>query len=77
MLVTQAAEDVNSYLSSPDFEVQLNAQQNTKLETLLTIRKTLVEDRPYSFDECIVWARHKFEKLFNNDIKQVSSGEFR
>ena len=67
----QAAEDVNAYLSSPNFEETLNAQQNTKTETLLKIRKTLVEERPYSFEECIVWARLKFEQLFNNDIKQL------
>lgn len=67
----QAAEDVNSYLSSPNFEETLNAQQNTKLETVLNIKKTLVDERPYSFEDCIVWSRLKFETLFNNDIRQL------
>ena len=67
----QSAEDVNSYLSSPNFEETLNAQQNTKLETVLNIKKTLIDERPYSFEDCIVWSRLKFEKLFNNDIRQL------
>lgn len=67
----QAAEDVNTYLSSPNFEETLNAQQNTKIDTLMNIKKTLVDERPYSFDDCIVWARLRFEELFNNNIKQL------
>ena len=67
----QAAEDVNSYLSSPNFEETLKAQENTMLDTVLNIKKTLVDERPYSFEDCIIWSRLKFEKLFNNDIRQL------
>merc|ERR1712038_1108162 len=42
----QSAEDANSY-------------QNTKLDTIKSIRTTLVDERPSSFDECIKWARLK------------------
>ena len=67
----QSAEDVNSYLSKEDFLEEIKAQQNTKIDTARSIRKTLVDERPLSFDDCIVWARLKFEELFNNQIKQL------
>jgi len=67
----QSAEDVNSYLSKENFQEELKAQQNTKIDTARSIRKTLVDERPLSFDDCIVWARLKFEELFNNQIKQL------
>ncbi len=67
----QSAEDVNSYLSSPDFAATLEGQQNTKMDTLTTIQKTLVEDRPRSFEDCVIWARTTFEDLFSNQILQL------
>jgi ubiquitin-activating enzyme E1 len=67
----QASSDVNNYLGNPDFMKQLNAQQNTKLETLERIKKSLMTERPLSFDECIVWARNNFEFMYINDIKQL------
>ena len=30
-----------------------------------------LERRPKSFDDCIVYARQKFEKFFNHDIRQL------
>jgi len=67
----QNAEDVNTYLTSSDYAASLAGQQNTKLDTLKSIRSTLVDDRPTSFDDCIVWARLKFEDLFSNQIQQL------
>lgn len=67
----QSAEDVNSYLSKDNFQEELKAQQNTKIDTARSIRQTLVDERPLSFDDCIAWARLKFEELFNNQIKQL------
>lgn len=67
----QAPSDVNQYLSGPDFVKQLNDQQNTKLETLERLKQSLVDQRPSSFEECISWARFKFEDLFSNQIKQL------
>jgi len=46
-------------------------QQNSKVDTLKLIRQTLVDDRPVSFEDCVVWARLQFESLFNNQIRQV------
>ena len=65
----QAAEEVNSYLTAEDYQATL--QPNTKLDTLKVIRKTLVDERPVSFEDCVVWARLRFEELFNNQIRQL------
>lgn len=68
----QAAEDVNSYLSasSPEQYVE-SLQPNSKTENLRTIRRLLTEERPSTFDDCITWSRLTFEKLFNNQIRQL------
>ena len=31
----------------------------------------LTRDKAMSFDQCIVWARLRFEELFNNNIQQL------
>lgn len=67
----QNAEDVNSYLTTSNYEATLAAQQNTKLDTLKSIKSTLVDDRPKSFEDCVVWARLTFEDLFSNQIQQL------
>ncbi|KAF1776352.1 Ubiquitin-activating enzyme E1, Cys active site [Phytophthora cactorum] len=67
----QAPSDVNRYLEGPAFMKELNEQQNTKVETLERLKSSLVDDRPMSFEDCISWARFKFEELFSNQIKQL------
>ncbi|KUG00214.1 Ubiquitin modifier-activating enzyme 1 [Phytophthora nicotianae] len=67
----QAPSDVNRYLEGPAFMKELNEQQNTKIETLERLKSSLVDDRPMSFEDCISWARFKFEELFSNQIKQL------
>jgi len=57
-------------LSSPDYAASISGQPS-KLETVMSIRKTLVDERPTSFEDCVVWARLKFETLFNNQIRQL------
>lgn len=67
----QAAEEVNSYLGQPAEQYLASLQPNTKTETLQKIRKTLVDERPVTFEDCVVWARLTFETLFNNQIRQL------
>eukprot|EP00980_Cylindrotheca_fusiformis_P002385 scaffold558_cov111-Cylindrotheca_fusiformis.AAC.3 len=67
----QSAEEVNSYLGQPAEQYLASLQPNTKTETLRTIRKTLVDERPVTFEDCVVWARLTFETLFNNQIRQL------
>jgi len=64
----QSGEDVNSYLSDPDYAANIAGD---KLAAVLSIRKTLVDDRPVSFEDCVIWARLKFETIFNNQIRQL------
>jgi ubiquitin-activating enzyme E1 len=67
----QSAEEVNNYLSQSP-EVYLSTlQPNTKTETLQKIRQTLVDERPVTFEDCVVWSRLKFETEFNNKIRQL------
>lgn len=37
---------------------------------LVKIRQSL-ENRPLSFEQCIEWARLKFQEEYNNDIQQL------
>ena len=63
----QQPADVNTYLSGQD----ASSDESSKVETLLSIKKNLVDERPYSFEECLTWARLLFEELFSNSIKQL------
>lgn len=67
----QTPDDANSYLTSADFVSNLQSQQNMKLDTLSRIKQALVDDMPYNFEDCIAWARTRFEDLFCNKIKQL------
>lgn len=67
----QTPADVNKYISSSDFLMTLKAQQNTKLETMERLLDNLVTNKPLTFDECILWARLKFEDMFCSQIKQL------
>ncbi len=67
----QTAEEVNNYLSQTPEEYLQSLQPNTKTETLKKVRTTLVDERPMSFEDCVTWARLKFEELFNNQIRQL------
>ncbi|KAJ2902031.1 E1 ubiquitin-activating protein, partial [Coemansia aciculifera] len=72
-LFTQPAENVNAYLSTPNY-IQASLDQSneaTKIETLTTILNCLVTEKPLAFDDCIAWARRRFEELYNNTIQQL------
>ena len=40
-------------------------------DTVRVIGTYLGDNRPVTFEQCIVWARHLFEDLFANQIKQL------
>jgi len=67
----KVADDVNCYLNATDYAGLLASQQNTKLETVKSVHKALVDDRPTTFEDCVVWARLKFEEEFSNKIQQL------
>jgi ubiquitin-activating enzyme E1 len=69
----QAADDINQYLTNPDYYAQLssNNQQNMKYETVKRLKESLVTQRPNNINDCVTWARNWFEELFSNRIKQL------
>jgi ubiquitin-activating enzyme E1 len=71
-LYRNQAEQVNSYITNPSFMEQLGKQSGgAKLEALHSIKSCLQDERPKTFDDCIKWARLKFEEYFNHNIQQL------
>ncbi|KAI9844203.1 MAG: E1 ubiquitin-activating protein [Thelocarpon superellum] len=67
----QQPETVNLYLTQPNYIEQTLKQSGNEKATLESIRDYLVTEKPLTFDDCIVWARHQFESHFNNKIQQL------
>ncbi|TID13264.1 hypothetical protein CANINC_004950 [Pichia inconspicua] len=66
-----APENVNLYLTQPNF-VETTLEQSGDIKSILeTINQYLTTDKPYTFEDCIKWARLQFEQKFANDIKQL------
>lgn len=63
-------ETVNLYLGQPNY-VEQSLKQNPDIKGTLSNISHLLNDRPYSFDDCIKWAREEFEVKFNHDIQQL------
>ncbi|CUM64267.1 uncharacterized protein PRCAT00001864001 [Priceomyces carsonii] len=63
-------ETVNLYLSQPNY-VEQTLKQTADIKGTLENISDLLNHRPYSFDDCIKWARLEFEKKFNHDILQL------
>jgi ubiquitin-activating enzyme E1 len=63
---------VNMYLTQPNYlETALKEPGGAKVPNLEKIRDSLTTDRPRSFEDCVAWARLKFEQHFVNNIKQL------
>ncbi|KAJ7638566.1 hypothetical protein FB45DRAFT_988580 [Roridomyces roridus] len=65
------AEAVNAYLSDPNYlenTLKYSGQQKEQIEQILSY---LVTNKPLTFEECIIWARLKFEENYTNEIKQL------
>lgn len=65
------AENVNLYLSQPNFIESTLKQIGNQKQVLEMIQSFLVADKPLTFEECIQWARLEFEKQYNNNIQQL------
>lgn len=64
------AETVNVYLSQPDYLQKGAKESGNEIGTLKTLREYLNE-KPQSFDDCVEWARNRFEQEYNHAIKQL------
>lgn len=66
---TAPAEAVNTYLSQPNF-LETAKATGVQPDQIKQIHSNLV-DRPLGFDQCIAWARLKFEEDYASEIKQL------
>ncbi|KAI9732305.1 MAG: E1 ubiquitin-activating protein [Cirrosporium novae-zelandiae] len=64
-------ETVNLFLTQPDYIDKTLKKAGNEKQTLEQLRDFLVTDKPLSFDDCVIWARQRFEKQYNNDIQQL------
>ena len=68
----QSIEDTNKYLkSSNDFTKSLDEQGLSKSTIIKNVHENLIVNCPTTFEECVLWARLKFESLFHNQISQL------
>uniref|UniRef100_A0A8C7XNC9 E1 ubiquitin-activating enzyme n=1 Tax=Oryzias sinensis TaxID=183150 RepID=A0A8C7XNC9_9TELE len=76
-LFKQTPENVNCFLRDPGFvERTLSHGDVEAMETLEAVWRGLQDmeaggQRPKSWEDCVSWARCKWETLYNNDIRQL------
>ncbi|KAL2508092.1 Ubiquitin-activating enzyme E1 1 [Forsythia ovata] len=73
-LLEKTPAEVNAYLSNPDEykSAMRNAGDAQARDNLERILECLDRERCESFDDCITWARLKFEDYFANRVKQLT-----
>ncbi|KAI3639974.1 hypothetical protein MIR68_001979 [Amoeboaphelidium protococcarum] len=70
-LFTDNVMDMKLYLSENNFvDDTIKGGHNAKA-ILTTLSGNLTSDKPSTFDDCIRWARLKFEEYYNNSIQQM------
>ena len=68
----QVAENAAQYLQDPKFmERALKLPGSQPVETLDSVKRALVDDRPHTFEDCLLWARKSYAEQFNNQIVQL------
>ncbi|XP_029466459.1 ubiquitin-like modifier-activating enzyme 1 [Rhinatrema bivittatum] len=71
-LFKQPAENVNQYLSDPKFmERTLKLPGSQPLEVIEAIYKSLVAERPTSWQGCVAWACRHWHSQYSNNIRQL------
>lgn len=64
--------DASKLLSDESYLQSLMTKLNVgTVESLQSMKRLLIDDRPNDFFDCIQWARVQFEELFTNQIKQL------
>lgn len=67
---TDSPETINLYLSQPNY-VEQTLKQSPDIKGTLENISDYLNKRPYTFEDCIRWARIQFESKYNHDIKQL------
>ncbi|XP_075691127.1 ubiquitin-like modifier-activating enzyme 1 isoform X1 [Rhinoderma darwinii] len=71
-LFKQPAENVNQYLSDPKFmERTLKLPGSQPLEVIEAVYKSLINDRPKSWTECVTWSSNHWHIQYSNNIRQL------
>ncbi|KAJ8366431.1 hypothetical protein AAFF_G00355620 [Aldrovandia affinis] len=71
-LFKQPAENMNQYLNDPSFlQRTLGRGEAEALEVLQGVSWSLGGERPRGWEDCVGWARRRWETLYTNDIQQL------
>uniref|UniRef100_A0A671K8V7 E1 ubiquitin-activating enzyme n=1 Tax=Sinocyclocheilus anshuiensis TaxID=1608454 RepID=A0A671K8V7_9TELE len=71
-LFKQTAENVNNFLSDPTFVDRTFACGDVEaVEILEGVYRSLGEEWPQNWADCVSWARRQWETLYNNHIRQL------
>jgi len=69
---TQAPLTACQYIEEPGFKEKTLALAGAQpIETMETVARLLVEEKPDSFADCVAWARLTWQELFHNQIAQL------
>jgi ubiquitin-activating enzyme E1 len=73
-LLEKTPADANAYLENPEKYVHdvTHSSDAAAKENLKRVAEALIDDRCSTFDECIKWARTKFQTQFHDRIKQLT-----
>jgi len=71
-LYRQGAETAHQYQTDPKFiERTLKLPGTQPMDTLDTVKKMLVDEKPKTFLDCVSWARNLFQDNYSNTIRQL------
>ncbi|XP_015770174.1 PREDICTED: LOW QUALITY PROTEIN: ubiquitin-like modifier-activating enzyme 1 [Acropora digitifera] len=71
-LFTIPAENVNQYIGDPKFVDRTEKLPGMQaFEIFDGIKKSLVDERPKEFADCVKWARMQFQEYYHNTIQQL------
>jgi len=69
---TQAPLTASQYIEEPGFKDKTMALPGAQpVDTMETVIRLLVKERPSNFEECVAWARFTWQELFHNQIRQL------
>lgn len=71
-LFKQPIEVAQQYCIDPKFMERTSKLQGTQpVETLETVKKALIDDKPANFQACVEFARNLWQENYNNTIRQL------
>jgi len=69
---TQAPLTASQYIEEPQFKEKTLALPGAQpLDTLQTVLRLVVKEKPDNFNDCVAWARLTWQELFHNQIAQL------